>query len=68
MPVGITNNGSHVRVLNGSQIRNQEVPIADEMVESIGTFLLQSKEKYQVEPLYVSVNEPTIGRAMFFVC
>lgn len=33
----------------------------DEMAESIGTFLLQAKEKYQVEPLYVSVNEPTIA-------
>ena len=33
----------------------------DEMAESIGTFLLQAKEKYQVEPLYISVNEPTIA-------
>ncbi len=33
----------------------------DEMAESIGTFLLQAKEKYQVEPLYVSVNEPSIA-------
>lgn len=33
----------------------------DEMAESIGTFLLHAKEKYKVEPLYVSVNEPTIA-------
>jgi hypothetical protein len=33
----------------------------DEMAESIGTFILQGKEQYQVEPLYISVNEPTIA-------
>ena len=33
----------------------------DEMAESIGTFLLQARDKYQVEPIYVSVNEPTIA-------
>lgn len=33
----------------------------DEMAESIGTFILQAKEKYQAEPRYISVNEPSIA-------
>lgn len=33
----------------------------NEMAESVCAFLLYGKERYDIEPLYISVNEPTIA-------
>ncbi|MBN1480835.1 PKD domain-containing protein [candidate division KSB1 bacterium] len=43
---------------NDSQRRIKNI---DEFVESITTYLIRAKEKYGVEPKYVSVNEPSIA-------
>ncbi len=48
-------------VLNPQKSSQRKIADFDEMAESIAAFLIHAREKYGVEPLYVSVNEPTIA-------
>lgn len=48
-------------VLNPGEKNQRRVRNVDEMAESITSFLLYGKKNFGTEPLYVSVNEPTVA-------
>lgn len=48
-------------ILNPDKTSKRKIANFDEMAESITAFLVYGKQTYNIEPLYVSVNEPTIA-------